>query len=100
MLLLLLLYFMDYKGACIASGMFAGCTIVFTVISLQFSNIYYGFGFLLAAMVFAVAAAVRLDYFTKKLPYYILSVQSLVVEDRSGLFTRLGVFLEERFERR
>ena len=100
MLLLLLLYFMDYKGACIASGMFAGCTTVFTVISLQFSNIYYGFGFLLAAMAFAVVAAVRLDYFTKKLPYYILSVQSLVVEERSGLFTRLGVFLEEKFERR
>jgi uncharacterized membrane protein len=99
MLLLILLYFTDYTGACIASGLFAGCTVVFTVVSLLFPTIYYGFGFLLAAMVFAVAAALRLDYFTKKLPYHILSVQSLVAEDRSGLFTRLGMFLEERVER-
>ena len=99
MLLLILLYFTDYQGACIASGLFAGGAAVFTVVSFLFPTIYYGFGFLLAAMVFAVAAALRLDYFTKKLPYHILSVQSLVAEDRSGLFTRLGMFLEERVER-
>ena len=76
--------------------------IAFTVLGrpIYWYGIIIGFGFLLAAMVFAVVAALRLDYFTKKLPYYILSVQSLVAEDRSGLFTRLGVFLEERFERR
>ena len=67
---------------------------------LLFSNVYYGFGFLIAAMVFVVVTALRLDYFTKRLPYYILSVQPLVAEDRSGFFARLGVFLEERFERR
>ena len=100
MLMLLLLYFTDYRGACITTGLFAVCTIVFTVISLQFSNVFYGFGFLLAAMVFTVATAVRLDYFSKRLPYYILSVQPLVAEDRSGMFTRLGVYLEERLERR
>ncbi len=100
MLMLILLYFTDYRGACITTALFAATTIVFTVISLFFSNVYYGFGFLFAAMVFAVATALRLDYFTKKLPYYILSVQPLVTEDRSGFFTRLGVFLEERFERR
>ncbi len=100
MLMLILLYFTDYKGACITTALFATCTMVFTVISLFFPNVYYGFGFLIAAMVFTVATAIRLDYFTKKLPYYILSVQPLVAEDRSGLFARLGVFLEERFERR
>lgn len=100
MLLLILLYFTDYRGACFASGIFAGCTAAFTAISLLFPDIYYGFGFLLAAMVFAVVTALRLDYFTRKLPYYILSVQALVAEDRSGLFTRLGLFLEDRIERR
>ena len=100
MQLLILLYFTDYRGACMASGLFAAGSAVCTVISLGFSNIYYGYGFLVAAMAFAVITAMRLDYFTKKLPYYILSVQSLVAEDRSGLFTRLGMFLEERVERR
>ena len=100
MLMLILLYFTDYKGACVTTGLFAACTVVFTVISLFFPNVYYGFGFLLATMVFTVATALRLDYFTKRLPYYILSVQPLVAEDRSGMFARLGVFLEKRFERR
>lgn len=100
MLMLLLLYFTDYNGACMVTGIFAGCSILFTVISLWFPNIYYGFGFLSAAMIFTVVTLLRLDYFTRKLPYYILCVQSLVQEDRSGLFTRLGAFLEERFERR
>ena len=100
MLMLILLYFTDYKGACITTGVFAAATVVLTVISLFFSNVYYGFGFLIAAMIFTVAASLRLDYFTRRLPYYILSVQPLVAEDRSGLFARLGVFLEKRFERR
>ena len=82
------------------TALFAVCTVIFTLISLLFSNVFYGFGFLLAAMVFVIATALRLDYFTKRLPYYILSVQPLVAEDRSGLFARLGVFLEKRVERR
>ncbi len=100
MLMLILLYFTDYKGACITTGIFAVATIVLTVISLFLPNVYYGFGFLLASMIFTVAVALRLDYFTKKLSYYILSVQPLVAEDRSGMFARLGTYLEKRFERR
>ncbi len=99
MLMLILLYFTDYKGACWTTGIFAATTVVFTLISLLFPYVYYGFGFLLAALLFVIVAALRLDYFTKRLPFFILSVQPLVAEDRSGMFTRLGLFLEERFER-
>ena len=99
MLMLILLYFTDYKGACVTTAIFAVSTILLTLVSLLFSNVYYGFGFLIAAMIFVLVTALRLDYFTKKLPYYILSVQPLVAEDRSGLFARLGVFLEDKFER-
>ncbi len=99
MLMLILLYFTDYKGACVTTAIFAISTILLTLVSLLFSNVYYGFGFLIAAMIFVIATALRLDYFTRKLPYYILSVQPLVAEDRSGLFARLGVFLEDKFER-
>ena len=98
MLMLILLYFTDYKGALITTAVFATTTVAFSLLSLLFSNIYYGFGFLTAAMIFAVVCVVRLNYFTKRLPYYILSVQPLVSEDRSGMFTRLGVFLEDKLE--
>ena len=100
MLMLILLYFTDYKGACYTTAIFAVATVVLTVISLLFPYVYYGFGFLTAAMIFVIVTALRLDYFTKRLPYYILSVQPLVAEDRSGMFARLGVYLEKRFERR
>ena len=100
MLMLILLYFTDYKGALITTAIFAVTTVIFSLLSLLFSNIYYGFGFLIAAMIFAFVCAVRLNYFTKRLPYYILSVQPLVSEDRSGMFTRLGVFLSDKLEER
>ena len=99
MVMLILLYFTDYKGACMVTGLFAVSTVALTCISLFFPNTYYGFGFLLGSMAFVIAAALRLDYFTKRLPYYILSVQPLVGEDRSGFFTRIGAFLEKKFGR-
>ena len=100
MIMLLLLYFTDYKGALFSTTVFAAGSVLFTLISLLFPEVYYGFGFLFASMLFVVASIVRLDYFTKRLPYYILAVQPLVAEDRSGKFSRLGVFLEEEIERR
>lgn len=99
MVMLILLYFTDYRGACWSTGLFALSTVVFTLISLNFSYVYYGFGFLIGAMLFLLSACLRLDHFTRRLPYHILSVQPLVSEDRSGAFTRLGYFLEQRLER-
>ena len=98
--LLLLMYFTDYKGAVCASGIFAGATSVGTVISLFFPKVYYGFGFLIGSAVFFLLAVCRLDYYTRRLPYYILSVQPVVEEDRAGVFTRLGCLLDEKLERR
>lgn len=96
MIMLILLYFTDYKGAMIATLAFSAATIIFTVISLMFDQVYYGFGFLLSSMLFVIVAVTRLNYFTKRLPYYILAVQPLVAEDRSGVFTKMGAFLERK----
>lgn len=87
------------KGALFATGMFAACTTTFTCVSLFFPQVYYGFGFLLGSAVFFLICTLRLGYFIKKLPYYILSVQPIVAEDKTGFFTRLGCFLEEKIER-
>ncbi|MBQ4527213.1 MAG: exopolysaccharide Pel transporter PelG [Clostridia bacterium] len=97
MLMLILLYFTDYKGALGVTAIFAVGTIVFTIFSMFFPSVYYGFGFLAASMIFVIMTTLRLDYFTKRLPYYILAIQPLTAEDKSGAFTRLGIFLEEKF---
>ncbi len=98
MIMLILLYFTDYKGAMLATAAFAASTVAFTLASFFFPSIYYGFGFLFASFVFTVVAAIRLDYFTKRLPYYILSVQPLVRQEKIGLFTRIGNFLKGKLE--
>ena len=98
-MVLLLLYFTDYKGALMAAGCFAGGTVVFTIISLFFPRVYYGFGFLAGSAVFFLLVVFRLDYYTKHLPYYILSVQPVVVREKRGTFSRLGYFLSEKLER-
>lgn len=94
MLMLISLYFTDYQGALISTSVFAASTIGLTVLSILLPYEYYGFGFLVACFLFVLVAAFRLDYYTRKLPYYILSVQPLVAEDRSGAFSRLGTFLD------
>ena len=94
MMMLILFYFTDYDGALISTAVFAAVTILCTLLSLAYSNMYYGFGFVISSLVFTVVAAVRLDCFTKHLPYYILSVQPLVNEEKMGPFTRLSKFLE------
>lgn len=98
MITLIQFYFTDYKGALIGTAVFTGTTILFTLLSLLLPNIYYGFGFLLSSLVFAVVAAIRLNYYTKRLPYYILSVQPLVNEEKIGFFTKISNFLKGKLE--
>ena len=100
MITLIQFYFTDYKGALIGTTVFTITTIVFTILSLQLPNIYYGFGFLLSSLLFSTVATVRLNYYTKRLPYYILSVQSLVDDGRCGLFTTISKILNGKQEER
>lgn len=101
-ILLILLYFTDYKGAVLASGLFAGVAGLATIVSLFFPQQFYGFGFLLGAAVFFVVALMRLDTYTANLPYRILSQQPIVATDKEGWFTELGRMLdrvEQRYEK-
>lgn len=98
MTMLILLYFTDYKGAFFTTAVFAAGSIIFSVISLFYPPVYYGFGFLIASMAFFITGLFRLDYFTKRLPYYILAVQPLVAEEKSGVFRKMRVFLEDKLE--
>lgn len=92
--MLILLYFTDYKGAVLASGLFAGVAGLATIVLLFFPQQFYGFGFLLGAAVFFVVALMRLDTYTANLPYRILSQQPIVATDKTGWFTELGRVLD------
>ena len=97
--MLILLYFTDYLGAVLASGVFAAAAAVGTVISLFFDQAFYGFGFLAGAAVFFLLALLRLDYYTSSLSYRVLGQQPIVAQTKSGRFTKLALFLEKAAER-
>lgn len=65
--MLILLYFTDYSGALTASALFAGSTVVFTVIGQFFTTSLFGFGFLMGASLFAIYATFRLASYTDNL---------------------------------
>lgn len=98
MTMLILLYYTDYKGAFLVTASFALGSVVLSILSLFFSEVYYGFGFLIASAIFLLLGILRLDYFTKRLPYYILATQNLVSEDKSGIFKKMKVFLEDKLD--
>ena len=98
--MLILLYFTDYKGAVLASGLFAGVAGLATAASLLLPQQFYGFGFLLGAAVFFIVALLRLDTYTSNLPYRILSQQPIVTTDKTGRFTQLGRLLDRAEQRR
>lgn len=81
-----------------ASAAFAAVSAVMTVVIMRFDTAFYGFGFLLGSAVYFLIALFRLDYFTRRLPYYILCRQPIVSEDKRGMFSRLGVLLDQKFE--
>ena len=94
--LMILLYFTDYRGAVTAAAVFAVSASGFTALSMAFNTAFYGFGFLIGAALFYLVTLLRLDAFTANLPYRVLGQQPIVAETRAGRFTRLGLFLETR----
>ena len=95
-ILMILLYFTDYRGAVTAAAVFAVSASGFTALSMAFNTAFYGFGFLIGAALFYLVTLLRLDAFTANLPYRVLGQQPIVAETRDGRFTRLGLFLETR----
>ena len=96
--MLILLYFTDYVGAVCCTALFSASTMLFTLLSLLGDPVYFGFGFLLGSALFFLAAVLRMEWFTRRLPYFILSRQPVVAEEKSGVFTRMGEFLHKHLE--
>lgn len=94
--MLILLYFTDYKGAFWATACFAAVASGGTALSLLFDRVYYGLGFTLGSIAFFLVAWMRLRSFTEKLPYHILSTQPIVASVRRGAFTKAAEFLERK----
>jgi uncharacterized membrane protein len=87
--MLILMYFTDYRDALKASAIFAGITTLGSIISINFDMKYYGFAFATGAIVYMVFCSYKLTKYVKNIPYYVLSTQPLMAEQKRGVFTRL-----------
>lgn len=56
-ILMILLYFTDYRGTVTAAAVFAVSASGFTALSMAFNTAFYGFGFLIGAALFYLGHA-------------------------------------------
>ena len=96
-IMLILLYFEDYTGALLATFSFAAVSIIGTILQILFSQInYYGLGFLAGGLSFYLVSWIRLEWYTRRLPYYLLCRGALVENKKLGIFSRLCNYLERK----
>ena len=93
-------YFADYTGALIDAALFAACANLGTMILMNGSSSFYGFGFVLGGALFCIAAWLRLCGYLSKLKFNVLSQQPMIQAERSGIFTRVSRKLDKRALRR
>ncbi len=86
---LVLMYFTDYADTMAASIVYAVLASVGSLISTFFDMRYYGFAFAFAGIVYMIMGIWMLGKYTKRLPYYILSTQPLLLEPKRGFGTKL-----------
>ncbi len=100
-ILLILLYFEDYTGALLGTLGFAAVSVAATILQILFSPVkFFGLGFLAGAFVFYLIVWLRLEFYTRRLPYYLLCRQAVVGRDEKGLFVKLCDYLDERAEKK
>lgn len=100
-MMLVLLYFEDYTGALASTAAFAALSVAGTLAQISlFGTDYLGTGFLLGGMAFYLLAYARLEWYTRRLPYFLLGRQALVPPDDAGPLTRLCARLQENEDKR
>jgi len=96
-LMLIELYFEDYLGALIGTTLFALITTAASILQILFADMhYFGLGFWLGATIFYFFTVFRLNWYTKRLPYFLLSKQNLLPKSKMGALTRLSIKLDEK----
>ena len=99
-IMLILLYFEDYFGAMLGTFVFAFVAITLTILQNLYGNtIFFGLGFLIGAACFYLIVWIRLEWYTKRLAYFLLCRQAIVAHEEKGFFASLCDRLDGRYER-
>ena len=99
-LMLIELYFEDYTGAFIGTTLFAVLSTSINIWQILKGDVhYFGVGFFIGAISFFFSSLIRLHWYTGRLPYFLLSRQSLVPDTEKGLFVTISRILDKHQER-
>lgn len=93
-LTLFLLYFASHSDALWATASLLVVNFLATLYSLSLPEVYYGFGFVVANVVFYLVALQRLFAYTARLDFHIFTKQPVFFVQKKGRFTRLVRKLE------
>ena len=96
---LILLYFEDRRGALFVSSTFLVSNVIFTYLTMNYSENTYGVGFFLAALVSVILAIIELIVYLKNINYHTFCGQPIIYKEKRGLFSHLVDFFTPRSER-
>ncbi|MBY6036656.1 exopolysaccharide Pel transporter PelG [Fictibacillus nanhaiensis] len=90
-MILLLLYFDDRKGAAWSAYSFFMGVLLFSLVLLPFGPTYYGMGFVIGSLISMIISFVRLFSYVEKIDYYTFCHTEYKRED--GAMTKLSILL-------
>jgi Predicted membrane protein len=93
-LMLFLLYFASNEDALMSVIPFLLINILGTLYTFTLPESYYGFGFVVASLIYYLVAEARLFAYTSRLDFFILTKQPVFIAKRKGFFTRFVSKLE------
>jgi len=91
-IIMILLYFEDRKGALFVSSTFLLTNVVLTWLTIQYSESVYGMGFFLSAFISVIAAIIELVIYLRNIHYHTFCGQPVIYREKRGLFTHLVNF--------
>ncbi len=96
-IMLIELYYEDYKGAFFGTTGFAVISSAITMWQINYGDPhYFGMGFCIGSILFFFYSLIRLDWYIRRLPYFLLARQGLVPVGEKGFFARISNMLDER----
>ena len=91
-IMLILLYFENRAGALFVSFSFLSSNIVFTYITINYSESTYGLGFFAAALLSLIIALIELLVYLKNINYHTFCKQPVINRENRGPFAKLIAF--------
>jgi polysaccharide biosynthesis protein PelG len=98
-IILILLYFEDRKGALFVSFTFLAGNTIFTYLTINYSENTYGLGFFLAALVGMIIAILELVIYLKNINYHTFCGQPIIYKEKNGFFSHIIDFLTPKKDR-